>query len=181
MKTYLSCLLLLIAPSLFSQSTDSLRFRDPNIALKKALIPSGGQFYNGQRIKGVIFGIGVAGATGAIVFNQIRYKRYQKAYYYQGSVEAIASGGNALVTDYQDFSELYERYFAELSAAQLKQNRQNYRRYRDISVISTVGIYALSIVDAYISAQLSDFDVGVDLSLSISPNPQVPLTLIKRF
>ena len=39
---------------------------------------------------------------------------------------------------------------------QLKRQKDYFRRYRDLSIIITVGVYALSIVDAYVDAQLFD-------------------------
>lgn len=43
---------------------------------------------------------------------------------------------------------------------QLKRQKDYFRRYRDLSIIITVGVYALSIVDAYVDAQLFDFDIS---------------------
>ena len=40
---------------------------------------------------------------------------------------------------------------------QLKRQKDYFRRYRDLSIIITSGWYALSIVDAYVDAQLFDF------------------------
>ena len=45
---------------------------------------------------------------------------------------------------------------------QLKRQKDYFRRYRDLSIIITVGVYALSIVDAYVDAQLFDFDISPD-------------------
>ena len=49
-------------------------------------------------------------------------------------------------------------------------SRQNrYRRYRDLSIAATVGVYILSIIDAYVDAQLFDFDISPNLSLNVEP------------
>lgn len=49
-------------------------------------------------------------------------------------------------------------------------NRQNvYRRYRDLSIVATIAVYALSLVDAYVDAQLFDFDISEELSIDIRP------------
>ena len=47
------------------------------------------------------------------------------------------------------------------------QNQQ--RRYRDLSIAATALVYALTIIDAYVDAQLFDFDISTDLSLNIYP------------
>ena len=51
----------------------------------------------------------------------------------------------------------------------LQKNMNSYRRYRDISIVATVLVYALSLIDAYVDAQLYDFDISPDLSLNIEP------------
>ena len=50
-----------------------------------------------------------------------------------------------------------------------KRKKDFYRRYRDLSIFCIAGVYLLSIVDAYVDAELSTFDIGPDLSLNISP------------
>ncbi len=59
------------------------------------------------------------------------------------------------------------------------------RRYRDLIIIGGVVMYALNIIDAYIDAELSNFDVSEDLSMRIYPsfnylnpnNPNLSLTV----
>ena len=51
----------------------------------------------------------------------------------------------------------------------LKRQKDYYRRYRDLSIIITVGVYALSMIDAYVDAHLFDFDISPDLSLRMEP------------
>ena len=49
-------------------------------------------------------------------------------------------------------------------------NRQNtYHRYRDYSILATVIVYALSLIDAYVDAQLFDYDISPDLTLNVEP------------
>ena len=51
----------------------------------------------------------------------------------------------------------------------LKNQQNTYRRYRDYSILATVIVYALSLIDAYVDAQLFDFDISPDLSLNVEP------------
>ena len=51
----------------------------------------------------------------------------------------------------------------------LKNRKDRFRRYRDLSIIAFIGVYALSIIDAYVDAELSNFDISPDLSLRIEP------------
>jgi len=50
-----------------------------------------------------------------------------------------------------------------------KHKRDYYRKYRDMSIFAFFGVYLLSVVDAYVDAQLSTFDISKDLSISVEP------------
>ena len=50
-----------------------------------------------------------------------------------------------------------------------KRRKDYYRRYRDLSVFILIGVYALSVIDAYVDASLSEFDISKDLSLTVQP------------
>ena len=53
---------------------------------------------------------------------------------------------------------------------ELFRNRKDrFRRWRDMSFFALVGVYALSVIDAYVDASLSEFDISNDLSLRVSP------------
>ncbi len=52
----------------------------------------------------------------------------------------------------------------------LMQTRKNfYRRNRDLCIIAMVGVYLVAMVDAYVDASLSHFDISPDLSLDMAP------------
>ena len=50
-----------------------------------------------------------------------------------------------------------------------RRRKDYYRRYRDLSFFILIGVYALSVIDAYVDASLSDFDISPDLSMRIEP------------
>jgi hypothetical protein len=50
-----------------------------------------------------------------------------------------------------------------------RKRKDYYRRYRDMSIFVLIGVYALSVIDAYVDASLSEFDISDDLSLRIQP------------
>ena len=50
-----------------------------------------------------------------------------------------------------------------------KHKRDYYRKYRDMSIFAFFGVYLISVVDAYVDAQLSTFDISKDLSVSFEP------------
>ena len=49
-------------------------------------------------------------------------------------------------------------------------NKKNFfRRNRDLSLFAFAGVYLLAVIDAYVDAELSTFDISEDLSLHIEP------------
>ena len=58
---------------------------------------------------------------------------------------------------------------AERFKTLFRKRKDYYRRYRDLSFFVLIGVYAISIIDAYVDASLSDFDISDDLSLHIAP------------
>ena len=59
----------------------------------------------------------------------------------------------------------------------LKRKKDSYSRDRDLSVIVMLGVYLLSMVDAYVDASLYHFDISPDLSLRIDPAIIEPTTI----
>ena len=50
-----------------------------------------------------------------------------------------------------------------------RKRKDKYRRWRDLSFFVMLGVYALSVIDAYVDAELSVFDISKDLSLKVEP------------
>ena len=50
-----------------------------------------------------------------------------------------------------------------------KSRKDKYRRWRDMSFFVMLGVYAISVIDAYVDAELSQFDISRDLSLKVEP------------
>ena len=51
----------------------------------------------------------------------------------------------------------------------LKHKKDFYRRNRDLSIFAFIGVYLISVIDAYVDAQLSTFDISHDLSMRLEP------------
>ena len=51
----------------------------------------------------------------------------------------------------------------------LRKRKDTYRRYRDLSIFAFIGVYLLSVIDAYVDAELSNFDITPDLSMKVEP------------
>ncbi len=51
----------------------------------------------------------------------------------------------------------------------LRSSMDYFHRYRDLSIILATGFYALVLLDAYVDAQLYDFNISPDLVLNVAP------------
>ncbi|WP_103983440.1 DUF5683 domain-containing protein [Parabacteroides chinchillae] len=147
----------------------------PTKATLLALVPGLGQIYNRKYWKLPIVYGGFMGCLYAITWNNKNYQDYSAAY---KDILIDYNNGNPLPEkDWHDSWTLLlpnGRDAAEYVKntqfhSQLKSRKDFYRRYRDLSIIITVGIYFLSIIDAYIDAQLFDFDISPDLSMHLEP------------
>lgn len=138
---------------------------DPTKATWLALvIPGGGQIYNRKYWKLPIVYGGFAGCAYALTWNGKMYKDYQAAY-----VDAVNEKWDSnSITDL-----LPPGYIDRVSHSQitetLRKRKDTYRRWRDLSIFAFIGVYLISVVDAYVDAELSNFDIGPELSMKVEP------------
>ena len=102
-----------------------------------------------------------------------RYASYKKAY-------LDLYNDNAAGTVSEDASKSYiavlpEGYTLERVGGAdrwmsiLNSRQSAFRRSRDYAILGTVIVYALSLIDAYVDAQLFDYDISPDLTMKIEP------------
>lgn len=137
----------------------------PTRALWLSLVlPGAGQIYNRKYWKLPIIYGGFLGCAYALMWNQMMYRDYSQAY-----LDIMDDDPNT--NSYLDM--LPPRYDITGREDQFKnifkRKKDYYRRYRDLSAFCFVGVYLLSVVDAYVDAQLSVFDISNDLSLRVQP------------
>lgn len=139
---------------------------NPKKALWLSLIlPGAGQIYNRKYWKLPIIYGGFLGCTYALLWNQQMYDDYSQAYIdIMDDDPNTASYRNILPMGYDITGR--EDQFKKI----FKHKRDYYRKYRDLSIFAFFGVYLISVVDAYVDAQLSTFDISKDLSLSVEPS-----------
>ena len=139
---------------------------------RAAAVPGWGQIYNRQYVKLPIVYAGLGGLAASAIFVNQRYLHYRHAYLFI----APRTDGRA----FPEYEDDYLRLLEELNISEsrgpqftdaFRSTRDNLRRNRDLLYIGIGLFYGLSILDAYVSAHLLDFDVGEDLSISIQPAP----------
>lgn len=151
------------ADSLKKEIDQKIWVPNPTKATWLALvIPGGGQIYNRKYWKLPIFYGGFAGCAYALTWNSKMYKDYSTAY-------KDAMNGNMQSSSITDLLPpgytVSESQLKEL----LRKRKDTYRRYRDLSIFAFIGVYLLSVIDAYVDAELSNFDITPDLSMRVEP------------
>ena len=140
---------------------------DPKRALWLALvIPGGGQIYNRKYWKLPLVYGGFIGCLYAMNWNNNMYKDYSQAY-------LDLSDNDPNTQSYNQFLHLGAKITTDSDIQRykdlFKKRKDRYRRWRDLSFFVLVGVYALSVIDAYVDAELSVFDISKDLSLKVEP------------
>lgn len=90
------------------------------------------------------------------------YKDYSQAY-----LDIMDSNPNT--KSYEDLLPPNSSYNEEQLKSTLKRRKDMFRRYRDLSIFAFIGVYLISIIDAYVDAELSNFDITPDLSMKVEP------------
>ncbi len=126
------------------------------------VIPGGGQIYNRKYWKLPIVYGGFVGCAYALTWNSRMYKDYRNAY-------LDFMDDNPSTNSFKDLLPANYSYSDSQLEDVLKNRKDMYRRYRDLSIFAFIGVYLLTVVDAYVDAELSDFDLTPDLSLEFAP------------
>ena len=141
----------------------------PKRALWLALVlPGAGQIYNRKYWKLPIIYGGFVGCAYAMRWNNMMYRDYSQAYLDIMDDDPTTNSFNQFLHLGSQITEANKARWQEI----FRKRKDRYRRWRDMSFFVMVGVYALSVVDAYVDASLSEFDISPDLSLNIAPGVQ---------
>ena len=139
---------------------------DPKRALWLALVlPGAGQIYNRKYWKLPIIYGGFIGCIYALSWNNMMYKDYSQAYLDIMDSDPGTASYNKFLHLGVEITSANEARYKEI----FKSRKDKYRRWRDMSIFVMIGVYALSVIDAYVDAELSAFDISKDLSLKVEP------------
>lgn len=129
------------------------------------VLPGAGQIYNRKYWKLPILYGGFVGCAYAMTWNNMMYHDYSQAYMDIMDNDPTTQSYNQFLHLGNKIDESNRTRYQEL----FRKRKDRYRRWRDMSVFALIGVYALSVIDAYVDASLSDFDISRDLSLHIQP------------
>ena len=129
------------------------------------VLPGAGQIYNRKYWKLPIIYGGFVGCAYAMSWNNQMYHDYSQAY-----LDIMDDNPNT--QRYNQFLHLG----AQIDASNIerykeifRKRKDRYRRWRDMSMFVMIGVYAFSVIDAYVDASLSEFDISDDLSIRVEP------------
>lgn len=139
---------------------------DPTRAVwLSALFPGLGQVYNRSYWKLPIIVAGFMGLGYGTSWNNSQYQDYTQAY--RDLLDSDPS-----TKSYMNFfppTTTEESLDKSWLTATMKSRKDYYRRNRDLCIICIVGVYLLCMLDAYVDASLSHFDISPNLSMDVAP------------
>ncbi|MBO5817090.1 MAG: hypothetical protein J6R26_03990 [Paludibacteraceae bacterium] len=137
------------------------------------IVPGLGQIYNRSYWKLPIVYGGLMGCAYAITYTSNQYLSYKEAYrsiYYDIQNSTLSnSPDKPYIAILPDGYTIDRMGGASAYQKRLYEWQNSSRRYRDLSIAATAIVYALTLVDAYVDAQLFDFDISPDLTLNVNP------------
>lgn len=119
-------------------------------AFYSAILPGLGQAYNKKYWKIPIVWGAIGTGVGIYVWNDNKYNELRDVY--KQKLEGIPNAR-----------------FDNVTPEALYRAQRNYQRQRDLTLLITVGIYVLNIIDANVDAHLKQFNVNDNLTIA----PQV--------
>lgn len=128
------------------------------------VFPGGGQIYNHKYWKLPIIYGGFLGCVYALTWNAQMLHDYSQAYLDIMDSDPNTKSYEKMLPIGYDISGREER-FKNI----FKNKKDFFRRNRDLSLFAFAGVYLLAVVDAYVDAELSTFDISGDLSLHLEP------------
>lgn len=139
---------------------------DPTRAVwLSALCPGLGQLYNRRYWKLPIIVGGYMGLIYATNWNSRMLDDYTQGY-------RDLMDSDPTTKSYMDFyppntkEENLNKTWLEKT---FKSRKDYFRRNRDLCIIAMIGVYALAMIDAYVDASLSQFDISPDVSMQVTP------------
>lgn len=120
--------------------------RPAKAAFYSAILPGLGQAYNKKYWK---VPLAIGAVTGGILFYDYYNDRYNS---YRDAYKMRLAG-------------LEDEYYGRISDEGLVRAQKTLRRSKELTLIITIGIYVLNIIDANVDAHLQQFNVDENLSL----------------
>ncbi|MFM1878358.1 MAG: hypothetical protein RLZZ241_1224 [Bacteroidota bacterium] len=154
-------------PKKIKRTSETFASIDPlapsKAAFYSAVLPGLGQAYNKRYWKIPLVWGAIGTGTYAYLFNDALYDRFRDAF----------KRRRAGFTDDEfwdlNTSDGITPSSPNLSNEALQDAQERYQRDRDLSLLITIGLYALNIIDANVDAHLKQYNVNEELSMQMQP------------
>ncbi|MFZ4455739.1 MAG: DUF5683 domain-containing protein [Bacteroidales bacterium] len=159
-----------VSKNIFAPKSDKVFAPVPAKAvLLSAIFPGLGQIYNRKYWKLPLVYGGFVGLSYGLTWNNSNLKQYTAAY--NDIVDTDPSTTSYLTLLPQTMKDAFANgtLTQERLTSILKNQKDYLRRNRDLTIISMFGLYFVTMIDAYVDAQLFEFDISPDLSMKIEP------------
>lgn len=154
---------IIIAEDIHNADSISIKKHDPRKAtIRSAILPGWGQVYNKKYWKVPIVYTAIGIPVGTFIYNKNWYDKTRIA------AKMIATGDTANYINRVD-PQLHFFFSNPNYAVRLINYRNEFRKNMDYSVLITLLMWGLNIIDATVDAHLKEFDVSDDLSFFIKP------------
>ncbi len=143
-------------PDIFKDSTRlAIEALTRKAATRSAILPGWGQLFNGGwgYVKAPLVWVGFGGLGYSFWFAQTNYRETLTEVQYR-----LANQDNWENPDFQNIPTSF-----------MIESKDFYRRNRDLTILLSVGWYAINIIDAYIDAKFVRYDIDSDLGFNIRP------------
>lgn len=129
------------------------------------VLPGAGQIYNRKYWKLPIIYGGFVGCAYAMRWNNMMYRDYSQAYLDIMDDDPNTQSYNQFLHLGSQITDANKSRWQEV----FRKRKDRYRRWRDMSFFVMIAVYGISIIDAYVDASLSEFDISPDLSIRVTP------------
>lgn len=146
----------------FESKTEINPLAPSKASFYSAIFPGLGQAYNKSYWKIPLVYAAIGTGVYAYSWNNKSYKRFRTAFKRRRAGftddEFYDINGSGIVIGNPDLSD-----------AALEDAQERYQRDRDLSLLVTIGLYALNIIEANVDSHLQQFNVNDDLSFDFQP------------
>lgn len=151
----------------------------PRGALLRSLaVPGWGQIYNRQPLKAPVIWAGLGTLVGVSIYSNSRVILFRRAAIFDDCLNRPGDVPPDACENFEAFADEFARA-DELTAGPLNSTsarnlRDQFSRQRDLFVLVSFLAYGLQALDAFVAAELADFDTGEDLIVGLGTAPAGP-------
>ncbi len=164
---------LLVIDTLVSKKKEINPLAPGKAAFYSAILPGLGQIYNKRYWKVPIVYLVLGTGVYAYTFNNNRYNRFRNAF-----KRRRAGFTDDEFWDLRTPDDGIKPATPDFDMGDLENQQERYQRDRDLTLLVTIIMYALNVVDANVDAHLKQFNIDGDLSLDFEVQPYLDVNPI---